>query len=93
LSADDPPDRGGEAVPPVVEVHGSIKLGQFLKFSGLATTGGEAKAHIDAGAVRVNGAVEARRGRKLVDGDVVSLGCTVRRVSVPQPLVPPSRRR
>ena len=51
-----------------------IKLDQFLKWQGLVETGGQAKQLIQSGAVRVNGQVEARRGRKLVDGDTVTVG-------------------
>ena len=50
-----------------------MKLDQFLKWQGWVSTGGEAKQHIQAGAVRVNGAVETRRGRQLNPGDRVSL--------------------
>ena len=46
-----------------------MKLDQFLKLKGLASTGGEAKHLIIAGLVRVNGAIELRRGRKLSSGD------------------------
>ena len=57
-----------------VEVRpGGIALGQLLKFAGLADTGGDAKALLAAGGVTVNGAVEERRGRALVDGDVVEV--------------------
>ncbi|MER3432974.1 MAG: RNA-binding protein [Leptolyngbya sp. ERB_1_1] len=56
----------------------TIKLDQFLKFQGLAQTGGQAKLLIQSGEVRVNGAVETRRGRKLVKGDrVTTLGETI----------------
>lgn len=51
-----------------------IKLDQFLKWQGWVDTGGRAKQLIQAGQVRVNGRVETRRGRKLVDGDTVTLG-------------------
>ncbi|RUQ98987.1 RNA-binding S4 domain-containing protein [Labedella endophytica] len=51
-----------------------IRLGQFLKFSGLLDSGGDAKAVVAGGDVRVNGREERRRGRQLVDGDVVALG-------------------
>lgn len=51
----------------------SIKLDQFLKWIGVASTGGEAKFLIQSGDVRVNGDVETRRGRKLIDGDRVSI--------------------
>lgn len=50
-----------------------IELCQFLKFGGLAATGGEAKAHISAGKVSVNGAVETQKRKKLNAGDQVSL--------------------
>ena len=49
----------------------SIKLDQFLKLAQVAQSGGEAKLLVQSGAVWVNGAVETRRGRKLVPGDVV----------------------
>ena len=50
-----------------------MKLDQFLKWQGLAATGGEAKQRIQRGDVRVNGAIETRRGRQLALGDAVSL--------------------
>lgn len=50
-----------------------IKLDQFLKWVGVAQTGGEAKMLIQSGEVQVNGKVETRRGRKLMEGDRVSL--------------------
>lgn len=49
----------------------TIKLDQFLKFVGVASTGGEAKLMIQDGDVKVNGETETRRGRKLVTGDSV----------------------
>jgi ribosome-associated protein len=52
----------------------SIRLGQALKLSGLAESGGEARALVEQGAVTVNSEVETRRGRQLRDGDVVALG-------------------
>lgn len=52
----------------------SIRLGQFLKLADLVDTGGEAKLRIQQGEVTVNGAVETRRGRQLVAGDVVGFG-------------------
>ena len=50
-----------------------MKLDQYLKWKGLVFTGGEAKQRIQGGDVRVNGAVETRRGRQLVAGDRVVL--------------------
>jgi ribosome-associated protein len=56
----------------------TIKLDQFLKFQGIVQTGGQAKLLIQSGEVKVNGAVETRRGRKLVKGDrVMTLGETI----------------
>lgn len=48
-----------------------IRLGQLLKLAGIADDGGEAKALLAAGGVRVNGEPEERRGRQLAAGDVV----------------------
>jgi ribosome-associated protein len=56
-----------------------IRLGQFLKFSGLLDSGGDAKEVVIDGYVTVNGEVDRRRGRQLHDGDLVSFeGRTVR---------------
>ncbi len=51
-----------------------IRLGQLLKLAGLAASGGDARAMLDAGVVTVNGEPESRRGRQLRRGDVVALG-------------------
>jgi len=59
----------------------SIRLGQALKLSGLADTGGEARALVEEGAVTVNGEVETRRGRQLRHGDVVALGDDALRIA------------
>lgn len=48
-----------------------IKLGQALKAAGLVESGVDAKFVIQDGLVKVNGAVETQRGKKLYDGDVV----------------------
>jgi ribosome-associated protein len=50
-----------------------IKLDQFLKLAQIAMTGGQAKAMIQEGLVKVNGEVETRRGRKLRHGDRVEV--------------------
>ena len=52
----------------------TIRLGQFLKLANLVESGGEAKPLIASGAVTVNGEVETRRGRQLVNGDLVAVG-------------------
>ena len=48
-----------------------MKLDQFLKFIGVVQTGGEAKMIIRSGKILVNGIIEKRRGRKLIDGDQI----------------------
>ncbi|HJC58519.1 MAG TPA: RNA-binding S4 domain-containing protein [Candidatus Eisenbergiella intestinipullorum] len=48
-----------------------IKLGQVLKAAGLAESGVDAKYAVQDGLVKVNGAVELQRGKKLFPGDVV----------------------
>ncbi len=62
-----------ELEPPLrdVEVKGEIRLGQFLKLAELVESGAEAKDIIAAGQVLVNEQIEERRGRQLVDGDIV----------------------
>jgi ribosome-associated protein len=59
-----------------------IKLDQFLKWQGIAQTGGEAKIIIRQGIVLVNGEAEIRRGRKLVTGDRVTIAGTTHRVEL-----------
>ena len=49
----------------------TIDLQDFLKLRGLVDTGGEAKFRVQGGEVRLNGAVETRRRKKLRRGDVV----------------------
>jgi ribosome-associated protein len=49
-----------------------IKLGQVLKATGLVDSGVEAKIAIINGEVKVNGAVEIQRGKKLRNGDTVN---------------------
>lgn len=48
-----------------------ITLDAFLKWAGVASTGGHAKALIASGEIHVNGEMESRRGRKLRPGDVI----------------------
>jgi ribosome-associated protein len=57
-----------------------IRLGQLLKVAGVIDAGGEAKALLAAGGVRVNGEPEARRGRQLHAGDEVAVGGDVVRL-------------
>lgn len=48
-----------------------VELYKILKFEGLVGTGGEAKIMISDGQVTVNGEIETRRRKKIVDGDVI----------------------
>ena len=48
-----------------------VELFKILKFEGLVGSGGEAKAAVADGQVKVNGAVETRKRRQMVSGDVV----------------------
>ncbi|OPX11206.1 RNA-binding S4 domain-containing protein [Mycobacterium sp. AT1] len=59
----------------------SIRLGQFLKYAGMIDSGADAKGVIADGLVRVNDAVEIRRGRQLRQGDTVAFGDEVARVA------------
>ena len=52
---------------------GGIRLGQFLKFVGVADSGASAGALIADGEVLVDGVVETRRGRQLERGAVVAV--------------------
>ncbi len=56
-----------------VEVTGMIRLGQFLKYAGLAESGAHARELISAGDVEVDGQVETQRGRQLHGGEVVTV--------------------
>jgi ribosome-associated protein len=51
----------------------TIRLGQFLKLADLAEDGTHARELLEDGVVTVNGRAENRRGRQLVDGDVVAV--------------------
>ncbi len=48
-----------------------VELYKILKFEGLVATGGEAKLLVGDGQVTVNGEIETRRRKKIVDGDVI----------------------
>lgn len=50
-----------------------IKLGDLLKFSGIAETGGHSKEIIGEGKVKVNGETCLMRGKKIRMGDKVEL--------------------
>lgn len=50
-----------------------IRLDSFLKFKGIAMTGGEAKQFIQDGIVKVDGEVCTARGKKIRNGNTVSI--------------------
>ena len=56
-----------------------IRLGQLLKLAGVVGAGGEVKALLTSVEVRVNGELEARRGRQLHPGDEVAAFSVTRR--------------
>lgn len=63
----------------------AINLTQVLKLSGWVAHGGEAKALIADGMVRVNGEIELRKRRQMALGDIVQLegGPSLTLVSTP----------
>ncbi len=67
-------DAAGERKDPRHDDRPAIRLDDVLKLAGIATTGGQAKRLIQAGEVRVNGAVETRRKHLLHEGDEVEVG-------------------
>lgn len=52
---------------------GFIRMDQFLKFAGVAETGGHAKQMIKEGIVLLNGESCSQRGKKLYPGDQVTV--------------------
>ncbi len=54
-----------------------IKLEALLKYSGLVSTGGQAKIVIQEGQVSVNGEICLMRGKKIRTGDEVSFQQTM----------------
>lgn len=48
-----------------------IKLDAFLKWTGIASLGSEAKIYILEEMVKVNGEICTQRGKKLRSGDIV----------------------
>lgn len=49
-----------------------IRLDSFLKFKGIAETGGQAKSFIQDGIIKVNGEICTARGKKIRNGDIIS---------------------
>ena len=51
-----------------------VELYKILKFEGILSSGGEAKAAVAEGRVKVNGEVETRKRKKIVAGDIIEFG-------------------
>jgi ribosome-associated protein len=51
-----------------------VELYKILKFEGLVANGGAAKFVIADGQVTVNGAVETRKRRQIINGDTIGFG-------------------
>jgi ribosome-associated protein len=49
-----------------------VELYKLLKFESLASSGGEAKAMVAEGRVKVNGEVETRKRKQIVAGDTIT---------------------
>ncbi|MDT0672135.1 RNA-binding S4 domain-containing protein [Staphylococcus chromogenes] len=54
-------------------VDGELTLGQFLNYEGIVESGGQAKWFLKEYDVYLNGEHEARRGKKLSDGDQLDI--------------------
>lgn len=57
-----------------------VELYKILKFEGLLPSGGEAKAAVAEGHVKVNGVVETQKRKKIVHGDVIEFGASRLRI-------------
>ena len=51
-----------------------IELCQFIKFGGLADSGGAAKQLVAEGSVLLNGTIETRKRTQLAAGDRITVG-------------------
>ena len=66
----------------------AINLTQVLKRAGWVGNGGEAKALIAEGRIRVNGEVESRKRRKMTVGDRVAMEDGPSLILVEEPPLP-----
>ena len=57
-----------------------VELYKILKFEGLVHSGGVAKLAIESGDVFVNGAVETRKRKKMINGDIIEFNGEVLRL-------------
>ncbi|MCL2819660.1 MAG: RNA-binding S4 domain-containing protein [Oscillospiraceae bacterium] len=61
-----------------VRINGEyIKLDSLLKYTSIASTGGEAKHLINSGGVYVGKSVCTSRGKKIRPGDIIRIGESV----------------
>lgn len=51
-----------------------VELYKILKFEGLLPSGAESKAAVAEGLVKVNGAVETQKRKKILHDDVIEIG-------------------
>ena len=58
------------------------ELYKLLKFENMVQRGGEAKYVIAQGRVRVNGAIETRKRKKIVSGDLIEFEGQAYRITV-----------
>lgn len=65
----------------VILTQSPTELYKILKFEGLSSSGAEAKIAIADGLVKVNGAIELQKRKKIVDGDVVEFDGTTINIS------------
>jgi ribosome-associated protein len=83
--------KSSSTEPRVVQVREvPIELCQFIKFGGLAESGGAAKQLVAEGSVALNGVVETRKRKQLVAGDRVTVAgqTIVVGVAAPSPVQP-----
>jgi ribosome-associated protein len=64
-----------------------VELYKILKFEGLVSSGGEAKAAIDGRQVLVNGVIETRKRKKIITGDIIEFNGETLKTSLSQPLI------
>jgi ribosome-associated protein len=59
----------------IVEINREpIELYKILKFEGFLASGAQAKEAVACGHVLVNGAVETRKRKKIISGDIIEYG-------------------
>lgn len=61
-----------------------VELYKILKFEGMVGSGGEAKAAIAAGQVRVNGQIETQKRKQIVSGDIIEFAAEKIRILLKQ---------